>query len=219
MFTGIVQGLVAVVGVEEDENLSRIELKMDDLASNIELGASVAVNGTCLTVTQVSDNGAVCFDIIKETLDTTNLGILQAGAQVNVERSFKVGDEVGGHIVSGHVTATATLSNLRAEGHDRVLTFKLTDTWLRFVLHKGYIGVDGASITVSSVDREAGTFSISLIPETIERTTLGKLAIGDKVNVEVDSQTQTIVETIERMMQDPEMRKVMLQQATSGTSN
>ncbi|HCG70830.1 MAG TPA: riboflavin synthase [Gammaproteobacteria bacterium] len=219
MFTGIVQGLVAVVGVEEDENLSRIELKMDDLASNIELGASVAVNGTCLTVTQVSDNGAVCFDIIKETLDTTNLGILQAGAQVNVERSFKVGDEVGGHIVSGHVTATATLSNLRAEGHDRVLTFKLADEWLRFVLHKGYIGVDGASITVSSVDREAGTFSISLIPETIERTTLGQLAIGDKVNVEVDSQTQTIVETIERVMQDPEMRNVMLQQATSGTSN
>ena len=219
MFTGIVQGLVAVVGVEEDENLSRIELKMDDLASNIELGASVAVNGTCLTVTQVSDNGAVCFDIIKETLHTTNLGILQAGAQVNVERSFKVGDEVGGHIVSGHVTATATLSNLRAEGHDRVLTFKLADEWLRFVLHKGYIGVDGASITVSSVDREAGTFSISLIPETIERTTLGQLAIGDKVNVEVDSQTQTIVETIERVMQDPEMRNVMLQQATSGTSN
>jgi|TARA_B100001093_G_C26720476_1_gene967601 riboflavin synthase len=219
VFTGIVQGLVAVVGVEEDENLSRIELKMDDLASNIELGASVAVNGTCLTVTQVSDNGAVCFDIIKETLDTTNLGILQAGAQVNVERSFKVGDEVGGHIVSGHVTATATLSNLRAEGHDRVLTFKLADEWLRFVLHKGYIGVDGASITVSSVDREAGTFSISLIPETIERTTLGQLAIGDKVNVEVDSQTQTIVETIERVMQDPEMRNVMLQQATSGTSN
>ena len=219
MFTGIVQGLVVVVGVEEDENLSRIELKMDDLASNIELGASVAVNGTCLTVTQVSDNGAVCFDIIKETLDTTNLGILQAGAQVNVERSFKVGDEVGGHIVSGHVTATATLSNLRAEGHDRVLTFKLADEWLRFVLHKGYIGVDGASITVSSVDREAGTFSISLIPETIERTTLGQLAIGDKVNVEVDSQTQTIVETIERVMQDPEMRNVMLQQATSGTSN
>jgi riboflavin synthase len=219
VFTGIVQGLVAVVGVEEDENLSRIELKMDDLASNIELGASVAVNGTCLTVTQVSDNGAVCFDIIKETLDTTNLGILQAGAEVNVERSFKVGDEVGGHIVSGHVTATATLSNLRAEGHDRVLTFKLADEWLRFVLHKGYIGVDGASITVSSVDREAGTFSISLIPETIERTTLGQLAIGDKVNVEVDSQTQTIVETIERVMQDPEMRNVMLQQATSGTSN
>ena len=219
MFTGIVQGLVAVVAVEEDENLSRIELKMDDLASNIELGASVAVNGTCLTVTQVSDNGAVCFDIIKETLNTTNLGILQAGAQVNVERSFKVGDEVGGHIVSGHVTATATLSNLRSEGHDRVLTFKLTDEWLRFVLHKGYIGVDGASITVSSVDREAGTFSISLIPETIERTTLGQLAIGDKVNVEVDSQTQTIVETIERVMQDPEMRNVMLQQANFGASN
>lgn len=219
MFTGIVQGLVAVVGVEEDENLSRIELKMDDLASDIELGASVAVNGTCLTVTQVGDDGAVRFDIIKETLDTTNLGVLRAGARVNVERSFKVGDEVGGHIVSGHVTATATLCDLRAEGHDRVLTFKLADEWLRFVLHKGYIGVDGASITVSSVDRAAGTFSISLIPETIERTTLGRLAIGDRVNVEVDSQTQTIVETIERVMQDPQMRNAMLQQATAGTSH
>ena len=97
-----------------------------------------------------------------------------------------------------------------------MLTFDLDPQWMKFVLHKGYVGVDGASITVSSVDREASTFSISLIPETIERTTLGGLALGDRVNVEVDSQTQTIVETIERVMQDPEMRAVMMQQAQSG---
>ena len=216
MFTGIVQGLVRVERVDSEVDLTRIELAMGDLANGIELGASVAVNGTCLTVTRTSNNGAVCFDIIKESLKTTNLGDAVVGTQVNVERSFKVGDEVGGHIVSGHVTATASLSRLRNEGHDRVLTFDLDPQWMKFVLHKGYVGVDGASITVSSVDREASTFSISLIPETIERTTLGGLALGDRVNVEVDSQTQTIVETIERVMQDPEMRAAMMQQAQSG---
>lgn len=216
MFTGIVQGLVAVKAVKEERDLSRIELDLGELAQGIELGASVAVNGTCLTVTRATDSGVVSFDIIKETLDTTNLGGLSAGSLVNVERSFKVGDEVGGHIVSGHVTATASLCDLRDEGHDRVLTFALDPQWLRFVLHKGYVGVDGASITVSSVDRENSTFSISLIPETIERTTLGRLVIGEHVNVEVDSQTQTIVETIERVMQDPQMREAMMSQALTG---
>ena len=218
MFTGIVQGLVAVVGVKSEVDLTRIELAMGDLADGIEIGASVAVNGTCLTVTMVGDNGRVCFDIIKETLKTTNLGSICPGTQVNVERSFRVGDEVGGHIVSGHVTATASLRELHNEGHDRVLTFELDPQWMRFVLHKGYIGVDGASITVSSVDRAANTFSISLIPETIERTTLGRILLGDRVNIEVDSQTQTIVETIERVMQDPQMREAMMQQASSGSA-
>ena len=216
MFTGIVQSLVAVMHVEQERDLSRIELDMGELADGIELGASVAVNGTCLTVTRSGGDGRVFFDIIKETLDTTNLGSLELGSLVNVERSFKVGDEVGGHIVSGHVTATAVLSDLRHDGHDRVLTFALAPEWLRFVLHKGYVGVDGASITVSSVDRENSTFSISLIPETIERTTLGRLVIGEHVNVEVDSQTQTIVETIERVMQDPKMREAMMSQALTG---
>ena len=216
MFTGIVQSLVAVKSVEVERDLSRIELDLGELAQGIELGASVAVNGTCLTVTRATDSGVVSFDIIKETLDTTNLGALSTGSLVNVERSFKVGDEVGGHIVSGHVTATASLCDLRQEGHDRVLTFTLDPQWLRFVLHKGYVGVDGASITVSSVDRGNSTFSISLIPETIARTTLGRLALGERVNVEVDSQTQTIVETIERVMQDPQMREAMMSQALAG---
>ena len=162
---------------------------MGDLADGIELGASVAVNGTCLTVTMVGDNGRVCFDIIKETLNTTNLGSICPGTRVNVERSFRVGDEVGGHIVSGHVTATASLRELHNEGYDRVLTFELDPQWMRFVLHKGYIGVDGASITISSVDRAASTFSISLIPETIERTTLGNISLGDRVNIEAVSYT------------------------------
>jgi riboflavin synthase len=219
MFTGIVQGLVAVIGMEDEGDLSRIEVNMGDLAEGIELGASVAVNGTCLTVTQTSGNGAVCFDIITETLRTTNLGALAIGSLVNVERSFKVGDEVGGHIVSGHITTTAELCDLHHQGNDRVLTFRIDDHWNRFILHKGYVGVDGASITVSSVNRGESTFSISLIPETIERTTLGRLALGDLVNVEVDSQTQTIVETIERVMQDPDMRQTLLEQSGAGAGS
>ncbi len=219
MFTGIVQGLVAVIGIEEKGDLNRIELDMHGYIEGIALGASVAVNGTCLTVTRVSDNGAVCFDIITETLRTTNLGKLKAGSLVNVERSFKVGDEVGGHIVSGHITTTAELVDLLHQGNDRVLTFRVDEQWGRFILHKGYVGVDGASITISSVNRDQSTFSISLIPETIERTTLGRLALGDRVNVEVDSQTQTIVETIERVMQDPDMRQKILEQSVQGKAS
>lgn len=219
MFTGIVQDLVTVVGIDNEGDLTRIELNMQGLVEGIALGASVAVNGTCLTVTRFSDSGAVCFDIIAETLRTTNLGGLEIGSLVNVERSFKVGDEVGGHIVSGHITTTAELCDLHHQGNDRVLTFRIDDQWGRFILHKGYVGVDGASITVSSVNRDDSTFSISLIPETIERTTLGRLALGDLVNVEVDSQTQTIVETIERVMQDPDMRQKLLEQSVSGAAS
>ncbi len=214
MFTGIVQDLVKVVEIDQQVDLHRLKLALGDMTQGLELGASVAVNGTCLTVTAVESNVAY-FDVIKESLGVTNLGDLEEGDLVNVERSFKVGDEVGGHIVSGHITATGVLSKLHKEGNDRVLTFSLASEWMRFVLHKGYVALDGASITISSVDRENSMFSVSLIPETIERTTLGRIAVGERVNIEVDSQTQAIVETIERVMADPAMLKQMQASARS----
>lgn len=209
MFTGIVQDLVSIVSVENESNLIRIAVDLGDLTANLELGASVAVNGTCLTVTRL-DRGAAYFDVIKETAVTTNLADLEVGQRVNVERSFKVGDEVGGHIISGHVTATAALVNLKIDKHDRVLSFKIDPKWMNYILHKGYVGLDGASLTVSSVDRAESLFSVSLIPETIDRTTLGHLGLGDRINVEVDSQTLAIVETVERFLADPIMRKQFL---------
>lgn len=209
MFTGIVQDLVTVTSVRNESNLIRIAVDLGELTQNLELGASVAVNGTCLTVTSV-DQGAAYFDVIKETAVTTNLADLEEGHRVNVERSFKVGDEVGGHIISGHVTATAALADLKIDDHDRVLTFKIAPRWMNYILHKGYVGLDGASLTVSSVDRSKGEFSVSLIPETIERTTLGGLELGEKINVEVDSQTLAIVETVERVLADPAMREQFL---------
>jgi riboflavin synthase len=206
MFTGIVQDLVTVQTVTDEGDLRRLSLDLGEMTDNLQLGASVAVNGTCLTVTRVHQ-GSACFDVIMETLRTTNLGDIQAGHLVNVERSFRVGDEIGGHIVSGHVTATAQILARRVVGHDHVLRFALDPAWMKFVFHKGFIALDGASLTVSSVDRQHNTFEVSLIPETLARTTLGRKGEGDKVNVEVDAQTMTTVETVERLFSDPAWRE------------
>ena len=199
MFTGIVQKLVKINSIDKQANLIRLSLDLDDLAKGLELGASVAINGVCLTVSETL-KGMVYFDVIPETLETTNLNSLGSSSLVNVERSYKVGDEIGGHIVSGHVGTTAPLVTLIHEQHDRVYTFKVADSWMKYIFHKGFIAIDGASLTVSAVDRSNSTFSVSLIPETIARTTLGLIQLEDEVNIEVEAQTVSIVETVERVM-------------------
>ena len=209
MFTGIVQDLVLVQEVDHGDDLTRLQLDLGEHVEGLQLGASVAVNGTCLTVTRV-EQGSAYFDIIAETVRTTTLGRLETGDRVNVERSFSVGDEVGGHIVSGHVTGTAEVVDLSREGtagNDVVMTFSLAPELARFVFHKGFIAIDGASLTVSSVDKAAGRFQISLIPETLARTTLGQLDVGDHVNVEVDAQTVTTVETVERLFSEMSLER------------
>ncbi len=208
MFTGIVQALAPIKHIADESGLVRLSVTMTDMTHGLELGASVAVNGTCLTVTGVTGD-AVSFDVIPETLRTTNLGALSETSLVNVERSFQIGDEVGGHIVSGHVTGTAELLERRVNGNDHVLRFELAAAWGRFVFHKGFIALDGASLTVSAINREAGWFEVSLIPETLARTTLGQRAQGERVNVEVDSQTVTTVETVERILADPAYRQAL----------
>lgn len=212
MFTGIVQNLVTVQSIVDEGDLVRLALDLGEMTDNLKLGASVAVNGTCLTVTRV-EQGTAYFDVIVETLNTTNLHALREGDRVNVERSFQVGDEVGGHIVSGHVTATADLVERRVDGNDHVLTFALAPQWMKYVFHKGFIALDGASLTVSSLNRDDSQFCVSLIPETLQRTTLGQLAEGDQVNVEVDAQTLTTVETVERLFADDDWRAQVLAQA------
>ena len=199
MFTGIVQKLVKINSIDKQANLIRLSLDLDDLAKGLELGASVAINGVCLTVSEAL-RGMVYFDVIPETLETTNLNSLSSSSLVNVERSYKVGDEIGGHIVSGHVGTTARLVTLIHEQHDRVYTFKVADSWMKYIFHKGFIAIDGASLTVSAVDRSSSTFTVSLIPETIARTTLGLIQLEDEVNIEVEAQTVSIVETVERVM-------------------
>lgn len=203
MFTGIVQGLVEVRSIVDEGDMIRLSLELEGLTDALELGASVAVNGTCLTVTR-SDKDSASFDVIPETLRTTNLGELVVGSQVNVERSFHVGDEIGGHIISGHVTTTAPLLLRTVSGNDHVLRFSLAPAWMKYVFHKGFIGLDGASITVSALDRKASWFEVSLIPETLARTTLGTIVEGDQINIEVDAQTVTTVDTVERVLAERE---------------
>ena len=208
MFTGIVQKLARVVALENETSLRRLTLQMDELAEGVALGASVAVNGTCLTVTRVQ-GGSVRFDVIRETLSRTNIGRLGPGDIVNVERSFRVGDEVGGHIVSGHVAGVATLTRIEEAVNERNLFFSVPAELIKYLPQKGYVALDGASLTISSVDAQACEFGVCLIPETIARTTLGVAELGYQANLEVDAQTQAIVDTVERVLSQPEWRQRM----------
>lgn len=201
MFTGIVQALCEVASTADKPGLRRIRIQIGDLSGGLDLGASVAINGVCLTATEV-EAGNACFDVVRETLDHTNLGALAQGSQVNVERSFRVGDEVGGHILSGHIVGTAAVDAIDEDENERNLWFRVEADWLRFLHHKGFAALDGASLTIAAVDAPAQRIKVSLIPETIARTTLGSVAQGDRVNLEIDPQTRAIVETVERILAD-----------------
>jgi riboflavin synthase len=168
----------------------------------ILIGASVAVNGTCLTVVSLGEDGrSAAFDLIVETLRATNLGKLRVDGEVNYERSARVGDEIGGHTVSGHVHCTADIVEVVDTELNRKVVFQTSDVKLiKYVLPKGFIAVDGCSLTVGEVDKKLGRFNVWLIPETLRMTVLGSKAIGDTVNIEIESQTQVIVDTIERVL-------------------
>jgi riboflavin synthase len=206
VFTGIVQGLCRVAAIVDEPGLRRVQIQLDGLASGLQTGASVAVNGTCLTATFVKD-GRVGFDVIRESVARSNLGGLAIGDLVNVERSLKFGDEIGGHVLSGHVADVVTVAQIDTGPRERTVWFDVPRQWLTFLFHKGFVALDGASLTISAIDRERGRLSVSLIPETIERTTLGRVVVGDRVNLEIDVQTQTIVSTVERLLNDPDWRR------------
>jgi len=170
-----------------------------DLLQNLERGASIAVNGTCLTATDFDQQaGWVRFDVIDETLAKTNLGQLQPGSWVNFERSLSFGREIGGHLVSGHVHGTAKLLKRSQTADNCRLDIELPAAFARYVLSKGFIAVDGISLTVGEV--APGQFSLHLIPETLAVTTLEWKQAGDELNLEFDQQTITIVDTVERVL-------------------
>ena len=189
MFTGIVQGLGEVISFEDGSLCVEIP-QLDD----IEQGASIAIDGVCLTVSGFTEE-RVWFDVVEETLDITTLASLTAGDLVNFERAAKVGDEIGGHEMSGHVSCTATI-----ESHaDGMMRFSIAGKWMKYVTAKGFIAIDGCSLTV--VDPDATGFSVALIPETLSRTRFGRKVPGDEVNIEIDAKTQAVVDTVERLMQ------------------
>ncbi len=173
----------------------------DWLKTDLQTGASVAINGCCFTVASMQPD-EVRFDAIAETLAITNIKHLTRGSQVNVERSAKPNEEVGGHILSGHIIDVAEVVSIKNQENNRRITLRGKPEWLKYVFHKGFLALNGCSLTVADLDRESGEFSINLIPETLKRTNFALLEEGDEVNVEIDQQTQVIVETVERVMQD-----------------
>ncbi len=201
MFTGIVQGIARIERIEQQTNLHRLAVQFPQGSMDgITRGASVAIDGACLTVTE-QDRDRLWFDVMMETLRATTLGQRHEGDAVNFERAARIGDEIGGHLLSGHVHCTATLDSIETPENNRRLEFRVPQQWRHYLLPKGYIAVNGASLTIGEVS-DTG-FSVYLIPETLEATTFSHLAEGDSVNLEIDSQTQTIVDTLARLSLKP----------------
>lgn len=198
MFTGIVQGTAEIVEIIEKQQFRThtVRLPVAHLA-DLQPGASIAHNGCCLTVVSI-DGDRVSFDLMQETLRITNLGRLQAGDRVNYERAARFGDEIGGHSMSGHIICTAKVIEVKESENNRQVWFRMPAALMKYLFSKGYIGIDGISLTIGEV--EGDRFNVHLIPETLNRTNMGWRRPGDRVNIEIDPQTQAIVDTVEKVL-------------------
>lgn len=198
MFTGIVQGQGHIESTVQGQGQRSFNIRLPAaMSTDVAIGASIAINGTCLTVT-AQNNNLFSFDVIGQTLKLTNLGLLQQGQLVNAERSLKYGDEIGGHIISGHVSVTVQISCVDQQQDNTTVWFNLPKAHKKHVLPQGFIGLNGCSLTVADVTDTQ--FCVCLIPETLRATGFGKAKVGDQVNMEIDHQTQTIVATVERVL-------------------
>lgn len=201
MYSGITRGLYPVVSVDKHPGLTRYIVELsDELAAGLVSGASVSIDGVCQTVISVAGRRAT-FEAAAETLALTTLDALDDGRLVSVERSCRAGDEIGGHEVFGHVIGTGTILARASAGAQLDLTVGVPAAWVKYILPKGFIAVDGSSLTVGEMHRE-GRFELHLIPETLRLTGLGQKQIGDRANIEVDARTVAIVHTIERVLED-----------------
>lgn len=194
MFTGIVSGIGTVVAADG----GRFTVRSDYVADTIALGASICHDGVCLTVTGVQPDGLgsrYTLDVSNETLSLTTLGEWVAGRAINLERALKAGDELGGHIVSGHVDGIARIADIRADGDSRRLTFEAPESLAPFIAPKGSVALDGTSLTVNEV--EGARFGVNLIPHTLTVTTWGRKKPGDLVNIEIDPLARYVARLLE----------------------
>ena len=195
MFTGIVEELGVVEGIEDQGDALRLTVRAPHVVVDAGLGDSIAVNGCCLTVAE-RDHETFTADVMRETLDKTALGILGAGDRVNLERAVTPTSRLGGHIVQGHVDGTGSVVRRTPSEHWEVVELTVPAGLAHYLVTKGSVAVDGVSLTVADLDDVTGTFTVSLIPETLARTTLGFKQAGDPVNLEVD----VIAKYVERLV-------------------
>lgn len=200
MFTGIVQGSFPLLAVERKPGLHSFTIELPEpLLDDLVIGASVAVDGVCLTVTAI-DQDKVYFDIMQQTLSLTTLGELDTGDIVNIERSARQGVEIGGHVISGHVDNTAEVVAIEQPENNKFITYQAPAEQMKYIFAKGFVSLNGCSLTVASVNREEHTLTVCYIPETLRVTTHGVKVIGDRINFEIDRQTQAIVDTVENVL-------------------
>jgi riboflavin synthase len=196
MFTGIVEDLGEVVNLEPRGDAIRLAVRGPRVVADVRHGDSIAVNGCCLPVVE-STSDSFMADVMQESLDRTSLGSLQPGSSVNLERAVTAATRLGGHIVQGHVDGTGTIVSREPSEHWAVMTISLPSELARYVAMKGSVTVDGVSLTVSGLrDGVDPSFDVSLIPTTLEMTTLGRRQLGDLVNLEVD----VVAKYVERLM-------------------
>lgn len=199
MFTGITQGIFPVVALSRNvEVLSYRVSCTPDFVSNIQVGSSVSVDGVCQSVVAVAGT-ELSFEAVPETLQKTTLNALTIGRPVSLERSMRWGDELGGHEVSGHVFERGRIIEYTPHPHHLTLRIECSADCLRFVFEKGFIAIDGSSLTVGQVDIANHSFVVHLIPETLRMTHFGKKVVGDEVNIEPEIKTKVLVESMQRV--------------------
>jgi riboflavin synthase len=197
MFTGIVEAIGIVEGIEPGADLTRLIVNAKPITEGVELGDSVAVNGACLTVISIRD-GHLAFQAVQETMDCTSLGDLKVGSRVNLERAMRAGDRLDGHIVQGHVDGVGTVREMAQEGNDVRLQIDCDPEFADCVVEKGSIAVDGVSLTVAALSPSG--FEVALIPHTLEVTTLSDRQPHDRVNLEADVLGKYVKRYLERIL-------------------
>ncbi|MCK5374819.1 MAG: riboflavin synthase [Alphaproteobacteria bacterium] len=183
MFTGLVQEMGTVRSVNGTQDSKRIEVEVSDRFMKVQIGASVCCSGCCLSVVEKSEN-CLFFDVSRETLDRTIIGSWDVMTRINLEPSLRMGDEMGGHIVSGHVDTTTKLLSIKKEGESRRLEIKIPESYAQYIASKGSVALDGISLTINEV--EPTHFGINIIPHTWNNTTIGLRKVGDELNLEID---------------------------------
>ena len=203
MYTGIVQGLEKVVNIQQGDNFTTLYISNENgFLNDVFIGASVAIDGTCLTATSFDTIANIAsFDVSALTTSLTTLQFLKIGDEVNIERSIKAGMENGGHNIFGHIEGMATIKDVVHTGETLHIDIVIPDDNIKYFFKKGFIGLQGCSLTVNRVDRKTNEISVDLIPETLRLTTFKHIQIGGKLNYEIDQMTRTMVDTLESIHQ------------------
>jgi len=197
MFTGLIEAVCTVKSVRRGENTMLLTVDLGELASDGRIGDSIAINGVCLTIARL-EGGIATFELSGETLAKSTLGKLKPSSQVNIERAIKAADRFGGHFVQGHIDGTAIIRAIDKHGQFADMKFAANADLLEQMVVKGSVAVDGISLTIASMDQNS--FSVTLIPETLKKTTLSRVKIGDEVNIETDIIVKTIKKQLEKIL-------------------